>query len=218
MADHDGEVPLSGSIPVAAGQPSVVRIPIPGEHRLAVELWARNYKGRSTSTLFIQDPTGRGKILRLDYGWNPQTQTVDYHWNQKGLFNRFGLADHTPAGRSGRFAYETMRAYRWIGGTLIVLGAVIDAVSIVQADQPIRRATEVASAWALAWVGCRTVGYVGGGVGTAVEPGLGTAVGAIGGCIVGGYAGYRAGEAVGDVVYQWAENTVFTPLQRVPVP
>lgn len=223
------DVPWSGSIPVVAGAPSVVRIPIPGAHRLAVELRARDpfWKGKSTSTLFIQDPTGKKKLLRLDYGPNPTTGGIDYHWNRKGLGNdpRFGrigsvdpLADHTVVGGAGRFAYRAARAYRWAGGVLLVIGIVVDGISIVEADQPIRRATQVASAWALAWAGCRVGGYVGGGIGTAVEPGLGTAGGAFLGCIVGGYGGYRAGEAVGDVVYQWAEHTRFTRLTEVPLP
>jgi hypothetical protein len=214
------EAPWSGAIPVAAGAPSVVHIPIPGAHRLAVALRTRDAKfaGTSTSTLFIQDPTGKKKLLRLDYGRNPTTNTVDYHWNQKGVYDRFGIPDHTVVGRGGRLAYHAARAYRWAGGTLLVVGAVLDGVSIVRADQPLRRATQVASAWALAWVGCKAGGYVGGGVGTAVAPGPGTAGGAILGCIVGGYGGYRVGERVGDVVYQWAEQTVFTPLPTAPVP
>lgn len=218
MSGPGEEVPLSGAIPIAAGQPSVVRIPIPGEHRLAVELWPRNWKGKSTSTLFIQDPTGRKKLLRLDYGENVRTGAVDYHWNQKGLFSRFGIADHATVGAAGRLAYRAARGYRWAGRVLVVVGVAADAASIVVADQPIRRATQVVSAWALAWAGCRTGGYVGGGIGTAIEPGLGTAGGAIAGCIVGGYGGYRLGEAAGDVVYQWAEHTVFTRLPEVPAP
>lgn len=217
MGDSD-EIPLSGSIPVAVGQPSAVRIPVPGADRLAVELWPRNWKGRSTSTLFIQDPTGRRKVLRLDYGHNVRTGAVDYHWNQKGLSARFGITDHSVVGRAGAAAYRTVRAYRWAGRVLVVAGAAIDTISIVRADQPLRRATAVVSAWALAWAGCRTVGSVGAGAGTLVEPGLGTAAGAIVGCIVGGYGGYRAGEAAGDAVYQWAEHTVFTRLPEVPAP
>ncbi len=211
------DVPWSGSIPLAAGTPSVVRIPIPGAYRLAVELRTRDphFRGKSTSTVFIQDPTGRRKLLRLDYGINKVTGAVDYHWNQRGVYDRFGIPSHAPAGAAGRAAYHTARAYRWAGGVLLVVAAVADAVSIVQADQPIRRATQVVAGWALAWAGCKAGGYVGGGVGTLIEPGLGTAGGAVVGCIVGGYGGYRAGEAVGDAVYQWAEQTVFTPLPEV---
>ena len=219
MSDAPEGVPPSGAIPIAAGQASVVRIPVPGEHRLAVELRTRDprFRGRSTSTLFLQDTTGR-RHLRLDYGFNPATNTVDYHWNQRGLFARTGIADHQTVGRGGALAYQTARAFRRVGGPLLVVGAGVDLVSIVHADRPLRRATQVASAWALAWVGCRGGGYLGGGLGTAVAPGPGTAAGALAGCIVGGAGMYRAGEALGDVVYQWADDTVFTPLPEVPVP
>src|SRR5687767_14447980 len=76
------DAPMSGGIPYAIGQPSVVRIPIPGTGGLAIELTARGWtpKGGSTSTLFFQDPTG-ARQLRLDYGYNDRTKTIDYHWN-----------------------------------------------------------------------------------------------------------------------------------------
>lgn len=216
MADgHDS--PLTGAIPVAVGLPSAVRVPIPGEPRLAVELWPRNFKGTSTCTLFIHDPIGR-KGLRLDYSYNKTTNMVDYHWNQRGVHARFGITDHTVAGRAGAIAYRGAQAYRWAGRVLVVFGIGVDVVSVVQADQPLRRATQVVSAWALAWAGCKGVGWVGGLVGTAVEPALGTAAGAIGGCIIGGYGGYRAGEAAGDLVYQWAADTVFTRLPEAALP
>lgn len=219
MSGTDPEIPLSGAIPAGAGLPSMVRIPVPGEHRLAVELRTRDprFRGRSTSTLFIQDRTGR-RHLRLDYGFNPRTNTIDYHWNQSRVHARFGIADHTPVGRGGALAYRTLRAYRWAGRVLLVVGAGVDLVTIVQASQPLRRATQVASAWALAWVGCKAGGFIGGGGGTAVAPGPGTAAGAIGGCIVGGVGGYLAGERLGDVVYEWAEQTVFTPVPEAPTP
>lgn len=220
MSDGADDVPVSGSVPVAAGAGSVVRIPIPGTHNLAVELRPRDphFKGNTSSTLFIQDVRGK-KLLRLDYGRNPTTNnTVNYHWNQKSVHAQFGIADHTVVGRAGRAAYEAARAYRYGGGVLLVVGAAVDVVSVVQADQPLRRATQVVTAWALAWAGCKAVGYVGGGIGTAVEPGFGTAGGAFVGCVIGGYGGYRAGEALGDVVYQWAEHTRFTRLTEVALP
>jgi len=88
------EVPISGSVPLAAGAglAAVVRIPVPGTNGLAVELGPRGWtpKGGSTSTIFIQDITGK-RHLRLDYGYNVKTKTVDYHWNQKGTANTFKI-------------------------------------------------------------------------------------------------------------------------------
>ena len=51
---------------------SILRIPVPGTKGLAIELSPRGWKpkGGSTSSLFIQDVTGK-RHLRLDYGFNP---------------------------------------------------------------------------------------------------------------------------------------------------
>src|SRR5687768_3219775 len=87
-AAHD--VPLSGGIPYAVGQASVVRIPIPGTNGLCIELRPRGRvpAAGSSSTLFFQDATG-ARHLRLDYGYNVKTRTIDYHWNQKGTHANF---------------------------------------------------------------------------------------------------------------------------------
>jgi hypothetical protein len=92
------DVPMSGGIPYAVGQASMIRIPIPGQRGLCIELSARNFKGTSTSTIFFQDVTGK-KNLRLDYGYNKVSKVVDYHWNQKSVFTNFGIADHTTVGK-----------------------------------------------------------------------------------------------------------------------
>lgn len=212
------DAPMSGGVPYAVGQASVVRIPVPGTRGLAIELRPRGWTpaGGSTSTLFFQDPTGR-RHLRLDYGYNVATRTVDYHWNQKGTFPELGIRDHAPAGGSGRAAYQAVRYFRYAGRVLLVAGVAIDAVSIVQASRPLRRATEVVAGWATAWVGCKVVGAGGAAVGLAASP-LGSAVGGIGGCIIGGIAGYYGGSALAGEVYDWAEDTFFTPLPETAAP
>jgi len=60
------DTPLSGGIPYAIGQASVVRIPIPGTNGLGIELKPRGWtpKGGSTSTLFFQDATGKRHLRR----------------------------------------------------------------------------------------------------------------------------------------------------------
>jgi len=67
--DEGDDVPLSGQIPVTGGIAAVVRIPVPGNGKLGIEFFPRNFKGDSTSTLFIQNIKGN-KTLRLDYGYN----------------------------------------------------------------------------------------------------------------------------------------------------
>ena len=211
--------PQSGKVPVAIGMVSVVRIPVPGSEGLCIELSPRGYvpAGGSTSTLFFQDKSGR-RHLRLDYGYNVKTRTIDYHWNQKGTHSVFGLTDHSRAPRSGAALYHGARYFRYAGRVLIVAGAAVDLVSIARSNRPLRRATEVATAWASAWVGCKIVGGAGAGTGTLVAPGPGTAVGGIAGCIIGGVGGYIGGESFGGQVYDWAEGTVFTALAEEPHP
>lgn len=219
MADASHEIPESGQIPYVVGQSSIVRIPIPRSGGLCVEFRPRGRipPGGSTSTLFFQDITGR-RQLRLDYGHNPRTQTIDYHWNQRSVYSQFGLSDHSPAGRSGSSAYKAAKYFRYAGRVLVVAGAAIDVVSIVRASHPLRRASEVIVGWAGAWIGCKLAGSGGAAVGTAVAPGIGTAVAGVAACIVGGAAGYVAGSSIGGGVYDWAEGTIFMPVPQVSPP
>ena len=217
----DGAVPAPAVVASAApagGIPAVIRIPLPGPGNLAISLSPPNgWKGKSTSTIFIMENKWRG--LRLDYGYNVKTKTVDYHWNRTGFAARFpNIANHMPAGRLGAALYQSARAFRYAGTALVVVGAVLDLVSIVTASNPLRRSTAVVSAWALAWAGARGAGALGAEIGTAVEPGPGTAIGGLVFAIGGGVAGYWAGEAAGAAIYDWAADTVFTSLIPVPVP
>ncbi len=211
--------PMSGGIPYALGQSSVVRIPIPGSRGLCIELRPR---GRwipptgSTSPLFFQDPAGR-RQLRLDYGYNPHTKTIDYHWNQEGTHRQFGITDHTPAGRAGRATYQAAKYFRYAGRVLIVAGMAIDIVSVVRASRPLRRASQVVAGWAGAWIGCKVAGAGGAAIGTVASP-IGTAVGGISGCIIGGVGGYTAGATLGGRVSDWAEGTLFTPVPELARP
>lgn len=212
-------VPMSGAIPIGVGAASVLRIPVPGTAGLAIELRPRGWvpKGGSTSTVFIQGLDGK-RHLRLDYGFNVKTQSIDYHWNQKGTNANFGIADHGQAGKLGSALYKGAKYFKYAGRVLVVVGVALDVISIVQASKPLRRTTQVVTAWTAAGLGCRTVGAGGAALGTFIEPGGGTiVVGAIG-CVVGGVGGYFVGEKIGGVVYDWAEGTFFTPLPVAPAP
>jgi hypothetical protein len=215
------DAPLSGAVPFAAGPgvASVARIPIPGTNGLALELSPRGFvpKGGSTSTVFIQDVTGK-KHLRLDYGYNVKSGTIDYHWNQKGTYNTFGIADHTTVGTAGRVAYKSAKYLKWGGRVLLVVGIAIDVWSIVQSSKPLRQTTKVVTGWAGASAGCEVAGEALGAAGTFIEPGGGTAVGGFLGCIGGGIFGYWAGSKAGGIVYDWAEDTFFNPLPAAEQP
>ena len=208
----------SGAIPYAIGQASIVRIPIPNTNGLCIEFRPRGFvpKGGSTSTLFFQDISGK-RHLRLDYGYNVKSKTVDYHWNQKGTNANFGIADHTSVGATESAAYKAAKYFRYGGRVVMVVGIALDVVSVVQASKPLKRATEVVAGWAGAWAGCKVVGAGGAAVGTLASP-LGTAVGGVGGCIIGGIGGYYLASTVAGEVYDWAEGTFFTPLPEVQKP
>ena len=79
-----------------------------------------------------------------------------------------------------------------------------------------RRASEVVSGWALAWVGCKTAGAGGASIGMLASP-IGAAIGGFGGCIIGGSAGYQLGVGIGSAVYDWAHNA-FTTVPQVAAP
>lgn len=205
--------PMSGFIPVSIGLSTVLRIPVPGTNNLAIEFFPRSFKGESTSTAFIQNMKGN-KTLRLDYGFNKVTGTIDYHWNQKGTHAKFGITDHQPVGKAGKVVYQSAKYFRYAGRVLVVLGAVMDTFTFVTSSKPLRTATAKVSAWALAAAGCKAGGVLGAKVGS-IKPGLGTIIGGVTGCIVGGGIGYLGGERLGEEVYDWAEGTVFTPASEV---
>lgn len=213
---------FSGSIPASAGMASVVRIPIPGTQGMAIELSPRGWvpKGGSSSTLFIQDPTGKHQ-LRLDYGYNAATQRYDYHWNLERATERLGLQgriqDHAPVGRAGQILHQGARYYRVAGRVFLVVGIAADVHSIVVAKKRVRQVLRVTTGWAGMWAGCQYLGAWGAGVGSA-EPGLGTAIGGGLGCIVGGWGGYNAASWATGEVYDLVEETFFEPVPEIPPP
>jgi hypothetical protein len=210
--------PLDGEIPFVIGAASIIPIPVPGTKGLCIQLAHRGWapKSGSTSTIFIQDTLGK-KNLRLDFGYNVKTGAVNYHWNQKGTFQIFGIADHTPVGTFGRIVYKSARYFRYAGRVLAVVGIAMDAYSVWQSDRPLRQAAKVVSGWAGAWVGCKVVGAGGAWVGTAVTPGMGTAIGGVVGCIAGGFIGYEGASRLTGRLYDWAEAR-FTPLPETVRP
>ena len=214
---------VSGSIAVGAGMPSVVRIPVPGMDGLHVELRPRyrpdrrhRPRGGSTSTLFIQDINARHQ-LRLDYGYNPSTNRFDFHWNHESAYRYFGIQNHTPVGPGGAALYHGARYYRYLGRTLLVLGAAADMYSIVAAERRWRQVAVVASGWVGAWAGCKLAG-AGGAVFGSGAPGAGTAIGGIVGCAAGGIGGYFGASWVAAETYDYVEETYFGRVPEIQPP
>jgi hypothetical protein len=214
------DVPISGSIPYVLGQLKTLRIPIPnswnGQNQLYFELSPRKGswqpKGGTTSTIFFQNGKGN-RFLRLDYGFNESTKTIDYHWNQKGTNQFFKIENHAPL-KNQRLAagiYHTAKYFRRAGKVLGVFGRGADIVSIAVADKPLRRASSVVSAWALSRAGCKVTARAG----AAIPHPVGKAIGIFAGCIIGGIGGYFFGEKMGGEVYDIAEETIFRPLPEI---
>jgi hypothetical protein len=216
--DDDWQSVASGNVPVGVGIGSVVRIPVPGSRGLFVEFSPRGRvpAGGSTSTLFIQDATGK-RHLRLDYGFNKTNGSVDYHWNQKGTHAQFGITDHTSTGDGGKALYKGARYFKYAGRVLLVVGAALDIYSIVVAKKKMRQVAKVVGGWAGAAGGCKLVGAFGAGLGSA-EPGGGTAAGAVAGCIIGGIGGYAGASWVVGEAYDWVEETFFEPVPEIAAP
>ena len=165
----------------------------------------------STSKVFIQDITGR-RVLRLDYGFNVKTGNVNWHWNQKGVYEDFKIIDHAVATPAAEMLGRTAKYFRYGGKLLVVYAAADDFLSIVTSSRPLRRTVQVVAAWKLSAMGCTAVGAQLAAWGTRVEPGFGTVIGGALGCLVGGLIGYITGEATTGHLYDWAEDNLFTPL------
>jgi len=190
---------------------SVVRIPVPIEgQNLYLELRPRNFKGKSTSAIFIQDASKRH--IRLDYGYNKSTGQIDYHWNQKGLSKTFKVTNHQPAGQWGKRLYKLGKT-KYVGTTFIVFVALTDIYDIVVAEKPLRQISKVAGSWSLAFVGCQRVGSLGAGVGFWINPLFGTIILGGLGCIAGGIGGGFLGDWTGGEAYDFAETYYYRILQ-----
>lgn len=213
ILDQGGEI--EGSVTVGGGMGSVVAIPVPGTNGLAISLKPNGWipKSGSTSTLFIQDVSGK-RHLRLDYGYNKVTKRIDFHWNQKGTATEFGITDHTPVGRGGAGLYKGARYFKYGGRALLIIGLAMDGYEVVTSDRPFRQLAVVAAGWAGAWAGCKVVGAVGAYGGTIVEPGVGTAVGGFAGCFIGGAAGYWAGKKLMAESIDYAEEHLFHNVEE----
>ena len=209
MTQEIARGPSEGSIPLAAGIGGAMQIPIWGSSGYAIRL-RPYYPGTTSSFLFIQGPR-RNRFLRLDYGHNIASGSIDYHWNQRGSSAQFGgTTNHMTIPRSqGHVAWVTARTLRVAGRPLILVAAALDAISIVRASDPLRRATEVAAGWAGAAAGCRVAGGVAGRVGMLSGNPLVAAGAGIGGCLVGAFVGYWAAERAASAVYGWVQGTRF---------
>lgn len=153
-------------------------------------------------------PANNWKGLRLDHGPNVTTGgSTNWHWNQSGASNTFGIADHTVASpRAANFG-RAMKYAKPLGRGALAVGAGMDAYSLgteinqsVQTgdwDNTVVEGSRIAGGWAGAYGGAKALGAAGAGIGTLIAPGIGTAVGGAIGGLAGGALGYFGGSALG---------------------
>lgn len=192
---------------------SVVRIPVPitGQN-LYLELRPRNFKGQSTSAIFIQDVNKRH--VRLDYGYNKSTGQIDYHWHQaKGLSETFKVTNHLPTGHWGKWLYRVGKTTKYVGTTFVVFAVVTDMIDIVIAEKPLQQLSKVAGAWSTAFIGCQRMGALGSRLGFRINPLFGTILGGGLGCIMGSMGGHFLGDWAGNKAYHLAETYYYRVLQ-----
>lgn len=217
ILDNGGEI--EGSIFVGGGVGSVVSIPVPGTRGLAIALRPLGYvpSSGSTSTLFIQDFTGK-RHLRLDYGYNKAAGKINFHWNQKGTFQHFAIKDHTIVGHGARALHRGARYFKHGGRALMIVGLAVDGYEVVTSNRPFRQLAVVVAGWTGAWAGCKLVGATGAAAGTLVEPGGGTAVGGLVGCFIGGATGYWAGKKLLTESIDYADERIFHNVEEISAP
>jgi hypothetical protein len=191
---------------------SIVRIPVPIGKNLYLELRPRNFKGKSTSTIFIQDASKRH--IRLDYGYNKRTGSVDYHWQQeKGLSETFKITNHQPAGKWGKWLYRLGKTTKYIGRIFVVFALITDIYHITIAEKPLRRASRATGGWVIGIRGCKQVGSWGAAFGYRLHPLFGTIILGGLGCVAGGIGGGYLGDRMGSEVYDLAETGYYRILQ-----
>jgi hypothetical protein len=204
----------AGSVLVSGGDARKIRIPIPGTKGLYIEFVNRGYqpKGGSTAGVFIQDKLGK-RYLMLDYSFNKAKGSVEYHWNQSGTFDKFKIANHTSAGKSGEIIYKASKTFVGVGKRIVIIGLVLDGISIVIAKKKLRQVVKVVGGWQGAALGCRSFGAIGALAGSA-EPGGGNIIlGGIG-CAVGLIVGGIAGSEVAGSGYDLIEEIYFEHLSE----
>jgi len=200
MSDH---VPVSGKIPFAVGQTSAVRIPVPGTRGLCLELSAR---GRvpgcgSASTLFVRHPAGHLQS-RLDFAYNRRSRTIDFQWSQNAALPSFVSGGQAQPIVPWLVPHSPRKCYRYAGRALLVGGVVADTVSIVQASTPLRSASGTVREWCARWLG------------PSSTPGCTPLASALD-CVIAALSGLTTPAELALQVYDWAESTLFTPLDEV---
>ncbi len=127
------------------------------------------------------------------------TKDVNWHFNQKGTFSDFGIADHSVVGPGMEIFGNVSKGVKVVGKVALPVAVAVDAYSIYNSDNKPKEVSRVVGGWTGALAG----GEVGAAAGTMVFPGIGTAVGGFVGGIAGSVGGYFVGSSIGTSVYNF---------------
>jgi hypothetical protein len=210
----DANAPLAGGLfqelryPIAKNFPG----PTPGTNS-RFDLSFRDISGHSnpTSHAYLNrlTPQASGwKGLRLDHGPNVTTGgSTNWHWNQSGAKNAFGIADHTLASPAASRFGQVMKYAKPLGRVGMGLGIAMDGLSLGQNINESRKTgnwgntvedgSRIAGGWGGAWLGAKGGGALGATIGSFICPGIGTAIGGAVGGLAGGIGGYLGGSKLG---------------------
>lgn len=206
--------PLAGGLfqelryPIAKSFPG----PTPGTNS-RFDLSFRDFSGHPnpTSHAYLNrlTPQASGwKGLRLDHGPNVTTGgSTNWHWNQSGAKNAFGITDHALASPVARGFGQVMKYAKPLGRVGMGLGIAMDGWSLGQNISESRKTgnwgntveegSRIAGGWGGAWLGAKGGGALGATIGSFICPGIGTAIGGALGGLAGGIGGYLGGSKLG---------------------
>lgn len=155
---------------------------------------ARLPPGGSSSVVFATLPNQPNKGIRLDYGYNKGTSSVNWHWNQKGSASNFLVTNHSTSG--AKLSGWALKSTKYAGRLLLVGGVIQSGSAIYSSEEPLQEAAHQASGWAGSFVGGAAGAQAGAALGAAIgAPFMG--IGAVPGAVVGGFVGGVAGGAAG---------------------
>lgn len=152
-------------------------------------------KGGTTSVFQITAADNPNKGIRVDYGYNKTTKSVNWHWNQEGAHANFRITDHHTGIGAARLG-TAVDVIRRTGPYLAIVGVAISVKDIYSSPTPDYEAARQATGWAGALAGSGVGAKGGAAVGASIG-GLFGGVGAAPGVVVGGFVGGLIGGGVG---------------------
>ena len=158
------------------------------------------------------------KYFAIDYGYNKNIGTADFHFNQEGVSELWNVKNHQSIGKDVKITAESKllkplvnvksaepllnfaKVTKYVGVAGLVVGAAADGYGIYKAEDKPKEIARVAGGWAGSALGAKGGASLGATIGAAAGP-LGAVAGGIIGGLVGGTAGYLIGSGLAEKAY-----------------